>query len=158
MDTLSRDQRSKNMAAIRSRDSSPELKVRRALFKAGLRYRLYDKRLPGRPDIVFPGRRLVVFVHGCFWHGCAKCVDGTRKVKSNKSYWAKKIQTNKERDARNIQKLISQGWRIEEIWECETAQPAFLQQFVRTISRYKPLKSANIGGVEGPAPHNLPTA
>lgn len=143
MDTLSRDQRAKNMAAIRSRDTSPELKVRRALFKAGLRYRLHDKRLPGRPDIVFSGRRLIVFVHGCFWHGCAKCVDGTRKVKSNNSYWAKKVRTNKERDARNVEKLKSEGWRVMEIWECEAAEWPLLQRFVRAVSRYKPLKSPN---------------
>jgi DNA mismatch endonuclease (patch repair protein) len=142
MDTLSREHRTKNMAAIRSRDTAPELKVRRALFKAGLRYRLYDKRLPGRPDIVFSARSLVVFVHGCFWHGCTKCVDGTRKVKSNKGYWSKKIRTNKERDARNVRKLVAAGWRVEEIWECETSEAIFLARFVRRVCKYKPLTSA----------------
>jgi DNA mismatch endonuclease (patch repair protein) len=140
MDTISRLRRSRNMAAIRAIDTAPELIVRRALFKAGLRYRLHDKRLPGRPDIVFPGRQLLVFVHGCFWHGCTKCVDGTRAVKSNTAYWTQKIRTNQERDARNLQKLKAAGWRVEEIWECETRQSKVLGQFVRKVRQYKQKK------------------
>src|SRR5215469_15323761 len=119
MDTISKQRRSANMAAIRSTETTPELVVRSALFRAGLRYRLHDKKLPGRPDIVFAARRLVVFVHGCFWHGCTKCVDGRRAVKSNTAYWSQKIKNNRERDERNRQKLLDLGWRVEEIWECE---------------------------------------
>src|SRR5258708_2693578 len=121
MDTISKSQRSANMAAIRSTGTVPELVVRSALFRAGLRYRLHDKRLPGRSDIVFPARRLVVFVHGCFWHGCTKCIDGQRAVKSNTAYWSKKINGNCERDERNRQRLLNLGWHVEEIWECEVA-------------------------------------
>src|SRR5947209_19136927 len=119
MDRISPARRSANMAAIRATNTSPEMKVRSALFRAGLRYRLHDKTLPGRPDIVFRPRRLAVFVHGCFWHGCEKCVDGTRTVKSNSSYWTKKVRSNRERDQRHRAELLAAGWQVEDIWECE---------------------------------------
>lgn len=133
MDTISKQQRSANMAAIRSGGTSPEMVVRRALFRAGLRYRVHDKRLPGRPDVVFPSRYLVVFVHGCFWHGCAKCIDGLRAVKSNRRYWTKKIEGNRLRDERNRQKLLDLGWQVEEIWECETRNARKLTALVKRI-------------------------
>lgn len=134
MDTISKDRRSKNMAAIRAVNTTPELAVRSALFAAGLRYRLHVKNLPGRPDIVFPSRRVAVFVHGCFWHGCKKCIDGTRTVKSNSAYWAKKVRSNQERDTRNLQKLELAGWHVEEIWECETGRSDIVGALVERIS------------------------
>jgi DNA mismatch endonuclease, patch repair protein len=138
MDRISKAQRSANMAAIKGKNTSPELIVRRALFKSGLRYRLHDRLLPGRPDIVFRGRRLVVFVHGCFWHGCTKCIDGTRAVKSNTAYWTNKRQGNRDRDERNRAKLKGLGWRIEEIWECEVEKTGIVDRLVKRVGRYKP--------------------
>src|SRR3989442_1667939 len=99
-DRLTREARSENMRRIRSKDTRPELVVRHYLHGAGFRYRLHRKELPGQPDLVFPSRRLCVFVHGCFWHGCQRCVDGTRLVKSNKKFWKMKVAGNRERDSR----------------------------------------------------------
>jgi DNA mismatch endonuclease (patch repair protein) len=136
MDRISKARRSANMAAIRSANTQPEITVRRALFAAGLRFRLHRRDLPGRPDIVFPARKIVVFVHGCFWHGCPKCIDGKRAVKSNKSYWTAKVSGNKKRDKRNRRSLIRAGWRVEEIWQCETEDQSTLTRLVARIQRY----------------------
>ncbi len=141
MDLLSKAQRSANMAAIRSGNTQPEIAVRRALFAAGLRFRLHRRDLPGKPDIVFPSRKLVVFVHGCFWHGCSKCVDGKRIVKSNKTYWATKISGNRKRDKRNLTNLTRAGWRVEKIWECETQHPVKLANLIKKIKRSKATRS-----------------
>jgi DNA mismatch endonuclease (patch repair protein) len=123
------------MAAIRATNTSPEITVRHALFAAGLRYRLHVSALPGRPDIVLPGRHVVVFVHGCFWHGCSKCIDGLRAVKSNSEYWKEKIRSNRERDKRNRAKLRACGWHVEEIWECDARNRGHLMSLVRRIRR-----------------------
>ncbi|WP_052215759.1 very short patch repair endonuclease [Sphingomonas sp. ERG5] len=115
-DPLTPAQRSRNMSRIRARDTKPELLLRRALHAAGLRYRLHDHRLPGTPDLVLPGRRAVIFVHGCFWHGhnCPKGVTpGT-----NTLFWTEKIARNRERDARTDNALVDAGWRVITIWEC----------------------------------------
>src|SRR4051812_8962128 len=106
MDTISKPRRSANMAAIKAVNTTPEIKVRHALFAAGLRYRLHVNGLPGRPDIVLRRRQIAIFVHGCFWHGCARCIDGTRTVKSNRGYWLEKVRSNRERDARNKAALL----------------------------------------------------
>ncbi len=139
MDSISKARRSANMAAIKATDTAPELLVRQRLFKEGLRYRLYDKSLPGRTDSVFKGRQVAVFVQGCFWHGCAKCVDGTRDVKTNVSYWMDKVKGNKMRDARNQEALRASGWRVEVIWACEIAEPGKLSDL---ITRIKSLPNA----------------
>lgn len=104
------------MSRIRSKDTKPELVVRRLLHALGYRYVLHDRRLPGRPDLVFPGRRKVVFVHGCFWHGHA-CARGFRP-KTNASFWSAKIEANKNRDARTVQALVAAGWSVKSVWEC----------------------------------------
>lgn len=114
------------MARIRSRDTAPELSVRRHLHKAGLRFRLYQPGLPGKPDLVFPSRRVCVFVHGCFWHGCPRCVDGTRRVKSNETYWLPKIAGNKVRDERHRVALHAAGWTVITIWACEAVEEEHL--------------------------------
>ena len=106
------------MQAVKSRDTKPELKVRRLLHRLGYRFRLHRKQLPGTPDIVFPGRRCVVFVHGCFWHG-HDCPKG-RLPKSRTDYWREKIVRNKERDAKAEVELTILGWRTLTIWQCET--------------------------------------
>lgn len=152
MDTISKGRRSANMAAIRSTGTTPELIVRRALFREGLRYRLHDKQLPGRPDIVFPSRRVVVFVHGCFWHGCTACIDGQRAVKSNRIYWARKIRSNQERDERNRKQLLDLGWRVEEIWECEAAKERNLVKLVKRVRALRPKDGAQIAEWDWPEP------
>lgn len=106
------------MRAVKSRDTKPELAIRRLLHRLGYRYRLHRDDLPGKPDLVFPGRSKVIFVHGCFWHG-HECPRGARAPKRNAAYWQSKIQRNKTRDFQNIVKLEVSGWRVLVIWECE---------------------------------------
>lgn len=109
--------RSRNMAAIRSRDTKPEMTVRRAVHGAGFRYSLQRRDLPGRPDLVLPKFGVVVFVHGCFWHGHGRCADG-RLPRSNTSYWGPKIEGNKKRDQRNRRALQRRGWEVMVVREC----------------------------------------
>lgn len=110
--------RSQIMRAVRSKDTQPELAVRRLLHALGYRYRLHRKDLPGAPDLVFVRRRKVIFVHGCFWHG-HDCKRGSRKPKSNSDYWQAKIARNKERDARSVDALERDRWETITVWECE---------------------------------------
>lgn len=113
MDIKTSKERSKNMSAIKSKNTKPEIVLRKALFRLGLRYRIHYN-LPGKPDIVFPGKRLVIFIDGCFWHGCPKCY---KEPDNNKEFWIKKIARNKNRDDEvNIQ-LEALGWRVLRIWE-----------------------------------------
>jgi DNA mismatch endonuclease (patch repair protein) len=108
------------MAGIRGIDTRPELQVRRHLHARGLRFRLHAPRLPGRPDLVLPRHRAVVFVHGCFWHRHPGCRYAYRP-KSNEEFWETKLEGNAERDRRDITQLQSMGWRVFVIWECETS-------------------------------------
>lgn len=116
-DRITREQRSKIMSRIRSRNTRPELIVRRFLWSKGYRYRLFVSKLPGRPDIVLGRLKVAIFVNGCFWHA-----HSTHKVSvptSNAEYWTKKIETNKKRDFENGVKLRQMGWTVIVIWECE---------------------------------------
>jgi DNA mismatch endonuclease (patch repair protein) len=106
------------MRQVKGRNTTPELAVRKALTALGARYRLHRKDLPGNPDIVLPGRRLALFVHGCFWHG-HDCARGARVPKQNRDYWVGKVGRNRARDALSREALSSLGWRVETIWECE---------------------------------------
>jgi len=118
-DIVSPEKRSEMMSKVRSKDSIAEKKVRSALHAAGYRFRLHRKDLPGTPDIVLPKLKLVIFVHGCFWHrhqGCNKCTT----PKSNQSFWDVKFNKNVERDSLSIKKLNLIGWKVIVIWECET--------------------------------------
>jgi DNA mismatch endonuclease, patch repair protein len=112
------------MSLIKARDTKPELRVRRAMHAAGLRYRLHAKDLPGKPDLVFRSRRVVVFVHGCFWH---QHPDPTCKLarmpKSKLDFWRPKLEGNRQRDVRNRGELEAQGWSVIEVWECQTGAP-----------------------------------
>ncbi|WP_202352169.1 very short patch repair endonuclease [Mesorhizobium sp. 113-1-2] len=135
MDKLSRAERSANMSRIRASNTAPELAVRRHLFHAGLRYRLYRRDLPGKPDLVFPRYRICLFVHGCFWHGCPNCIDGTRRVKSNEGYWSEKVKSNRQRDILNAAKLEAEGWRVLTIWECEVRDISRLENLEALIRR-----------------------
>lgn len=121
------------MRRIRSKDTAPELIVRRAVFAAGLRYTLYKKGLPGRPDLVFPSRGTCIFVHGCFWHGCPRCIDGTRAVKSNAAFWRAKVEGNQARDARHRAVLEARGWQVLVIWECEVRDPLKLKKLTDRV-------------------------
>lgn len=125
VDTRSPAQRSKIMKSVGTRNTGPEIVVRKVLHALGYRFRLYRNDLPARPDIVLPGRRKVVLVHGCFWHGhgCAK----GRLPKSRLDYWRPKIAENKKRDRRNVGKLRSLGWKVLVVWQCETKSPEKLR-------------------------------
>jgi DNA mismatch endonuclease (patch repair protein) len=120
MDTLTPQERSERMGRIRGRDTTPEIVVRRLVSSLGYRYRLHVGRLPGRPDLVFPGRRKVIFVHGCFWHRHpnSRC-RLARLPKSRLDFWLPKLESNLERDRRNQAALRRDGWRMLVLWECE---------------------------------------
>ncbi len=119
MDVVSSDKRSAMMTNIKSRNTRPELAVRRDAHRLGLRFRLHRRDLPGSPDIVFPGKRTVVFVHGCYWHRHTGC-KFAYIPKSNVEFWQKKFQNNVARDLRVRQELEDRGWKVITIWECET--------------------------------------
>ena len=127
MDIVSREKRSRMMSAIGGKDTRPELKVRSYLHSRGFRFRLHAKNLPGRPDLVFPKYRTVVFVHGCFWHRHDDC-SLAYHPKTNVDFWEKKFQANVERDLRNLQELEKDGWKVLTIWECELSGSDALAQ------------------------------
>jgi DNA mismatch endonuclease (patch repair protein) len=126
-------QRSAVMRAVKSRDTAPELAVRRAAHALGLRFRLQRTDLPGKPDLVFPARRLALFVHGCFWHG-HDCLRGARMPKTNRAYWESKIGRNVARDAAASAALKQLGWTPRTIWECETRDPAKLSRRIARLT------------------------
>ena len=107
------------MASVRSKNTKPEMRVRRAVHRMGYRYRLHRKDLPGKPDLVFPSRRVALFVHGCFWHG-HPCKRGDRIPATNVDYWREKIARNRYRDEINQQTLVDIGWLPVVVWECQT--------------------------------------
>ena len=125
MDKLSPEQRHKNMAAIRGKDTKPEMIVRRGLWKRGFRYRLNHKGLPGHPDIVLRKYRTCIFVNGCFWHGHnvalpqVESSECCKIPKTNREFWVAKIRRNKERDKEEQRKLAKMGWHCITVWECE---------------------------------------
>ena len=129
-DTLTPEARSRNMARIRSRDTGPEMLVRRAAHALGLRFRLHRKDLPGTPDLVFPRRRVALLVHGCFWHRHSGC-RMAYSPKSRTEFWEAKFSGNVERDARKLEELIAAGWRSVIIWECETRDQQRLSEIIR---------------------------
>ena len=121
--------RSAVMRAVKSRDTEPELKVRRAAHALGLRFRLGRDDLPGKPDLVFPARRVALFVHGCFWHG-HHCPRGARVPQANRAYWTAKIGRNMARDKATLAALRREGWKPVVIWECETRDPKVLSRLI----------------------------
>jgi DNA mismatch endonuclease (patch repair protein) len=125
-DVYSPEKRSAVMRRVKGRNTTPELAVRKALTALGARYRLHRKDLPGKPDIVMPGRRLALFVHGCFWHG-HDCARGARVPKQNRDYWVDKVARNRARDAANREALAALGWRVETLWECDLKDPEVLR-------------------------------
>jgi len=121
MDRISPERRSWNMSRVKSKDTGPELILRSALHRAGFRYSLRRKDLPGKPDIVMPSRNTVVFVHGCFWHQHKNCPKSSLP-ESNKKFWEAKLMGNVKRDASVISKLKAMGWRVIVVWECQLTQ------------------------------------
>lgn len=138
-DIFSKAKRSEIMAKIRGKETKPEILVRKYLFSKGFRYKKNDGKLPGKPDIVFPKYKTIIFVHGCFWHG-HKC-RASKTSKTRKEFWLQKINSNTTRDLCNQEKLIEQGWRIVIIWECEIRTRAlFLREMGRLQRKIKRFK------------------
>lgn len=132
MDRVSIAQRSENMRQIKSKDSIPELTVRRLVHQLGYRYRLHDHSLPGRPDLVFPQRRKIIFVHGCFWHVHQRC-KLSHVPSSRQEYWQPKLQRNNARDRLHRRRLKQLGWTVFVVWECEVASPELADRLRRFL-------------------------
>jgi DNA mismatch endonuclease (patch repair protein) len=137
-DVFTAEKRSAVMRQVKGRDTTPERVVRRLLWRMGARYRLDRRDLPGRPDIVLAGRKLAIFVHGCFWHG-HDCPRGARVPKANRAYWLGKIGRNRARDAETRGRLEALGWRVEVIWECELKDVAVLEARLAAVLRDHPV-------------------
>lgn len=119
-DQFTSEKRSEIMSRVHSTDTTPELYVRRLLHSMGYRFRLHNQTLPGKPDLVLAKHQAVVFVNGCFWHGCPTCRHAQIRPKANSAYWNKKLDRTIQRDKENIATLKQLGWRVLIIWECET--------------------------------------
>ncbi len=132
MDVHSPEIRSFNMSRIRSKNTKPELMVRKFLFASGFRYRLHDKSLPGKPDIILPKYRIVIFIHGCFWHGHEACKYFVIP-KTRTEWWMNKILRNRGKDADNLSKLSESGWRIITIFECELRRETIIKSLSNLI-------------------------
>lgn len=130
------EQRSRNMSRIRSRDTRPEILVRRLVHRLGYRFRLHQARLPGRPDLVLPRHGRVIFVHGCFWH-CHNCRYGSVKPAANAEFWEKKRAGNVDRDQRNQRLLKELGWDVLVVWECSTRDPEQLEKHILAFLEIK---------------------
>lgn len=134
MDSLTPEQRSERMSRVRGKGSRAEKLVRSLAHRLGYRFRLHGAKLPGKPDLVFPSRRKVVFVHGCFWHrhpdpDCRLA----RMPKSRQDFWVPKLEGNRERDLRTLADLKAMGWDALELWECQLKDVAFLENEIRTF-------------------------
>ncbi|MAF97000.1 MAG: very short patch repair endonuclease [Micavibrio sp.] len=126
-DRISKEQRSRNMAAVKNKNTKPEIKVRSHLHKHGFRFRLHDKNLPGKPDIILKKYKTVIFIHGCFWHG-HNCKKGKLPA-TNTAFWKEKIGKNVNRDKKATQALQEQGWKVLTVWECEISD-SYLDNFI----------------------------
>jgi DNA mismatch endonuclease (patch repair protein) len=161
-DVFTPEQRSAVMRRVKGRDTAPELKVRHLLWRLGARYRLHRKDLPGKPDIVLSGRKLAIFVHGCFWHG-HDCARGARVPKANRDYWLGKVAKNRARDAESRARLEAAGWRVLVVWECALRDEQALEEMLRaalapifqplapaTAKQRRVAAKAGVSGEEGP--------
>ena len=128
MESVSSSRRSDIMRRVRSLNTAPEMRVRKTAHALGYRFRLHRRDLPGKPDLVFPGRRKVIFVHGCFWHQHPGCKRGDRRPRTNTDYWDAKLAANRARDSANTARLTEAGWGVLVIWECETHDERALTQ------------------------------
>lgn len=133
-DKLTPERRSANMARIRSKNTSPEMIIRRLVYQMGFRYRLHVARLPGKPDLVFFRLKKIIDVRGCFWHQHRGCID-SHIPKSRREYWYPKLKKNKERDKRNEANLRAEGWNVLTLWECELKDVEPLTRRITTFLR-----------------------
>lgn len=133
MDVFDQDRRSQIMGLIKGANTRPELAVRQLTHGLGYRFRLHRRELPGRPDLVFPGRKSVIFVHGCFWHQHEGCRKRSLSPKSNEEFWLKKLSRNRERDRENVSQLETLGWKVMVIWECEIGNTVHLQDRLQSF-------------------------
>ena len=140
-DKLTKEQRSWNMSRIKNRDTKIEVCVRKQLFSMGYRYRKNDKRLPGKPDIVLPKYKTVIFIHGCFWHLHPNCKNA-RVPKSNTDFWAEKLNNNVNNDRKNISLLEDLGWHVIVVWECELEKnfDSVIESLTHELARYQQQK------------------
>ncbi|MDR1181195.1 MAG: very short patch repair endonuclease [Bacteroidales bacterium] len=146
MDIWSKEKRSEVMSKIRSKNTEPEMILRKALFAKGYRYRINYKKLPGKPDIVFPKYKTVIFIHGCFWHGHEHCKIA-HIPKRNTDFWARKISMNKERDKNNEMKVAALGWKVLTFWECEISKkelPLILERVINIFHQNTPVYATRI--------------
>lgn len=126
--------RRRTMQAVKSKDTAPEMTVRRMVHRMGYRFRLHKKDLPGKPDLVFPGMHKAIFVHGCFWHG-HNCARGARVPQNNHIYWLNKISRNRARDRKNVKDLLATGWKSLVVWECALLNEGGVTAQVRDFLR-----------------------
>lgn len=136
MDIFSKSKRSDIMSKVSSKDTKPEILVRKYLFARGFRYRKNVKDLPGKPDVVLPKYKTIIFVHGCFWHGHEDC-EAAKLPTSNIEYWTKKVTSNITRDSQNIQSLKEAGWNVVIIWECELKPKTKEKRLEQLIDKIK---------------------
>lgn len=147
MDKITPEQRSRVMQKIRGKNTGPELAVRRLAHSLGYRFRLHRPDLPGKPDLVFPGRKKIIFVHGCFWHkhdepGCKL----TRRPKSRQEYWTPKLERTQRRDDEHQAALKGMGWEVLVVWECEIKDTENLKERIRVfLSEAPPVQSSSVG-------------
>ncbi len=134
VDRVDKNKRSEIMALVKSKDTKPELQLRRALHSKGFRFRIHQKKLPGCPDLVFAKYKTVIFVHGCFWHRHAGC-RAASMPSSNISFWEGKFQRTLERDAQNIKNLKQLGWRVIVVWECDLRPKKLNETIEKLIKR-----------------------
>lgn len=134
---LDDEARRKMMAGFRSKNTKPEMVVRRTLHRLGFRFRLHRHDLPGKPDIVLPCHRLAILVHGCFWHQHTGCRDA-RMPRTRQDYWTAKFKRNLERDAQTVQALTKLGWRVAVIWECEARGPQLEANLLELLTKDAP--------------------
>ena len=134
MDIYDKSKRSEIMSKISGKDTKPEIIVRKYLFSKGFRYRINDKRYPGKPDIVLPKYNTVIFVHGCFWHGHKNC-KASNLPETRKEFWEKKIGDNIKRDRKNNRKLKNDGWKVITIWQCEINNQSKIESGLEKLIR-----------------------
>ena len=147
IDVVSPESRSRMMSGIRGKDTKPEMIVRKALFAAGYRFRLHRRDLPGVPDVVLPGRKIALFVHGCFWHMHTKC-KYCKLPSTRPEFWQAKLSGNVERDQMAIKALMSSGWRVLTVWECTTRNTAALATLQKALVTWIE-SGATLGEISG---------
>ena len=135
VDVVSPESISRMMSGIRGKDTKPEMIVRKALFAAGYRFRLHRRDLPGAPDVVMPGRKIAIFVHGCFWHKHAKC-KYAKLPSTRPEFWQGKLAGNVKRDQKAMDALVTSGWRVLTVWECSTRNAAAIVTLRETLGKW----------------------